>query len=63
MLHLVKFVSHLTMLIEKYFVSPSGVVLVQCIQLIIFVTLRQCYTLEHVWFYGKIGAYTKAITL
>ena len=40
-LHLVKFVLHLTMLIEKYLVSPSGVVLVQCMQLIIFVTLRQ----------------------
>ena len=34
---------HLTMLIEKYLVSPSGVVLVQCMQLIISVTLRQCY--------------------
>ena len=42
-LHLVKFVSHLTMLIEKYLVFLSGVVLVQCMQLIIFVTLRQCY--------------------
>ena len=42
-LHLVKFMSRLTMLIEKYLVSPSGVVLVQCMQLIIFVTLRQCY--------------------
>ena len=42
-LHLVKFVSRLTMLIEKYLVFLSGVVLVQCMQLIIFVTLRQCY--------------------
>ena len=45
-LHLVKFMSHLTMFTEKYLVSPSGVVLVQtvqCMQLIIFVTLRQCY--------------------
>ena len=42
-LHLVKFVSRLTMLIEKYLVFLSGVVLVQCMQLIIFVTLRHCY--------------------
>ena len=42
-LHLVKFVSRLTMLKEKYLVFLSGVVLVQCMQLIIFVTLRQCY--------------------
>ena len=42
-LHLLKVVSHLTMLIEKYLVSPSEVVLVQCMQLVIFVTLRQCY--------------------
>ena len=42
-LHLVKFVSRLTMLIEKYLVFLSGVALVQCMQLIIFVTLRQCY--------------------
>ena len=42
-LHLVKFVSRLTMLIEKYLVFLSEVVLVQCMQLIIFVTLRQCY--------------------
>ena len=41
--HLVKFVSRLTMLIKKYLVFLSGVVLVQCMQLIIFVTLRQCY--------------------
>ena len=39
-LHLVKFVSRLTMLVEKYLVFLSGVVLVQCMQLIIFVTLR-----------------------
>ena len=31
------------MLIEKYLVFLSRVVLVQCMQLIIFVTLRQCY--------------------
>ena len=42
-LHLVQFVSRLTMLKEKYLVFPSGVVLVQCMQLIIFVTLRQYY--------------------
>ena len=35
--------SRLTMLIEKYLVFLSGVVLVQCMQLIIFVTWRQCY--------------------
>ena len=33
----------LTMLIEKYLVFPSGVVLVHCMQLIRFVTLSQCY--------------------
>ena len=47
-LHLVKFVSRLTMLIKKYLVFLSGVVLVQCMQLIIFVTLRQCYERTYV---------------
>ena len=46
-LHLVKFVSRLTMLIEKYLVFLSEVVLVQCMQLIIFVTLRQCYVRKY----------------
>ena len=39
---LVKFVSHFIMFIEKYLVSLSGVVPVKCMQLIIFVTLREC---------------------
>ena len=39
-LHLVKFVSRLTMLIEKYLVFPSGVVIVQCMQLMFRFSLK-----------------------